>query len=99
MSNYRELVMEDLRLVVLLLLKESQNYELNSSVLQLAAQEYGHAVSSDTLHSELHWLAEQGLVGVRQMASIYVATLTARGLDVARGVSKVPGVKRPGPES
>ena len=95
--SYRDHVIADLRLVILRLLSESSGYELNSSVLQMAASDYGHEVSRDTLHSELQWLSEQGLVTLREIATVRVAVLTARGADVAEGRASTPGVKRPGP--
>ncbi len=83
--------------MILRLLSEAGGYDLNSSVLQSALSTFGHRPSRDQLHTELHWLAEQGLVTVSQVHSILVAKLTSRGADVAQGLAHVPGVKRPGP--
>lgn len=95
--SYRDLVMADLRLVVLRLLADDADYQCNSSILQMAVEEFGHRVSRDQLHTELAWLAEQGLMTVSEIASVRVAKLTTRGLDVAQGRVVQPGVKRPGP--
>lgn len=51
--NYREMVMADLRLLVLRILSGAPSYQCNSSVLQMALQDYGHAVSRDLLHTEI----------------------------------------------
>lgn len=88
---------EDRRLVILRLLAEDQDYRVNSSILQQGIDLYGHSVSRDRLHTDLQWLAEQGLVTVDEINSVLVVTLTQRGLDVAQGRAHVPGVKRPGP--
>jgi hypothetical protein len=91
------LVLEDLRLVLLRILAETVGYEANSSILALAVEPFGHHVSRDQVHTELAWLAEQNLVSIRQVATVQVAELTPRGMDVAHGKAVVPGVKRPGP--
>jgi hypothetical protein len=97
MKSYRELAMEDLRLVLLRVLAEAPGYEANSFILAGAAEEFGHHVSTDLLRTELTWLAEQGLVSVKTLAAVQVASLSPRGLDVAKGNASIPGVKRPAP--
>lgn len=98
-KSFRELQSEDRRLVLLRLLAEVEGYGANSSVLQSALEAFGHNMSRDSVHTELAWLKEQGLVTVSELATVRVATLTARGLDVAHGHATVPGVKRPGPNA
>lgn len=88
---------EDRRLVLLRLLAEDNDYRINSSILQQSLDLYGHSVSRDKLHAEIHWLQEQDLVTYEQLNSVMVVTLTQRGLDIAQGRSSTPGVKRPGP--
>lgn len=95
--NYREMVMADLRLLVLRILSGAPGYQCNSSVLQMALQDYGHAVSRDLLHTEIAWLAEQGLLTQREIINIHVVTLSVRGLDVAQGHATLPGVRKPEP--
>lgn len=99
MKSYRELATEDLRLVILRLLSESDGYGANSAMLQMALPSFGHSVSGDQLQTQLSWLAEQGLATVETMESLRVAKLTARGLDVANGNAQAPGVKRPLPDA
>lgn len=95
--SYRELVAADRRLVILRILADTPGYECNSSVLQMALSQFGHNVARDLLHTDLHWLTEQGLAEIREIATVNVVTLTARGLDVSAGRATVPGVKKPGP--
>ena len=97
MSAFAKHVSEDLRLRVLQLLDKAEGYDLNIRILGAALEEIGHRQSLDKLRAELAWLEEQGLVVTRTVGSIVVATATARGLDVANGRARVPGVKRPDP--
>ncbi len=88
---------EDRRLVILRLLAEDADYRINSSLIQRGLDMYAHAVSRDALHTELHWLQEQGLVTLESLNSVLIVTLSQRGLDTSQGRAVVPGVKRPGP--
>lgn len=95
--SYAHHVEEHRRLVLLRLLSETPGYSSNSSILQGALEQYGIRSTRDQVHTQLHWLVEQGLVKVETVASVLRVELTARGLDVAEGKARVPGVKRPGP--
>ena len=92
-----ELMREHVRLSLLRGLHESPRYITNSSMLTDRVQAFGLDVSRDSVHIELHWLAEQGLVRVDPMSDLLVAELTARGADAVAGRTNVPGVKRPSP--
>lgn len=96
--NFGKLVAEDIRLCLLRVLEQDEGYAHNDGILQSALGMVGHDVSRDRVRTELHWLKEQGLVTVEDVGNLVVAKLTARGADVAKGRSLVPGVKRPGPE-
>lgn len=96
--NFQQTVMEDRRLSLLLLLSDSPGYSANAFLLQTAVnQAYGHSVSIDQVRTDLAWLGEQGLLSVKAMGDVVVATMTVRGADVAAGRATVPGVKRPLP--
>ncbi|MCK5296460.1 MAG: ArsR family transcriptional regulator [Alphaproteobacteria bacterium] len=98
MSNYKNYVAEDRRLVILRILNEEPDYAINDSVLQTALSQIGHGVSRDVIRTDLSWLEEQGLVSVEVIKDkIHVAKLTARGGDVASGRAVVYGVKKPAP--
>ena len=99
MSDFSRLLEEDRRLVILRLLAEAPDYRGNSYLLQSALDGFGHAVGLDRLVQDLAWLDEQGLVRIESVGAVTIATLTARGNDVATGRSRVPGVKRPAPEA
>lgn len=95
-KTYAQVVMEERRLHVLRLLAATKpDYRANSAILREGLRaEHQHAVSRDQMHTELAWLAEQSLVELESVGPSVVATLTARGLDVAEGTATVPGVKR-----
>lgn len=97
MSAYATRVAEALRLSILQLLDEAAGYELGDGVLVAALAEIGHHQSLDRLRIELSWLAEQGLVETRRVGALVIARVTERGVDVAQGRARVPGVRRPGP--
>lgn len=86
------------RLAILQLLAEDAAYAHNDAVLQAGLAALGHTVSGDALRTQLAWLAEQGLVTVREVGELQVARLTRRGADAAAGRAEVPGVARPGPD-
>ncbi|OBX09321.1 hypothetical protein QV08_01835 [Gallibacterium salpingitidis] len=89
---------QDQRLVILRSLIEA-DYDANESILQDCLALYGHDISRDSLRNHLNWLEEQGLITVRRLLDGYmVATITTRGIDVAKGRTKVEGVKRPSPK-
>jgi len=96
-SGYRELIIEDQRLVILRALNEDGAYEHNESVLQAVLKHFGHSCSRDQVRTLIGWLREQGLITVRDVSGYMVAHITQPGIDAATGCSVVPGVKRPGP--
>lgn len=95
--SFAEHLAADRRLLILKLLEQAPDYRGNAYLLQSALPEFGHAVGLDRLHTDLAWLAEQGLLVVSTVGGVTLAQLTARGADVATGRSVVPGVKRPAP--
>jgi len=93
-----QLIIADIRLVILRCLQEDPGYSLNESVLHSALSAIGHKVSRDLVRSQMDWLAEQGFIKIEHVFDVKVATLTKRGEDVACGRCITTGVKRPGPE-
>lgn len=98
MSSYREMAMQDLRLVILRTLAKASGYTANAYIIGRDLERNGHRESQDTIKTQLHWLDEQGLVRLVDDAPLLVATLTDRGLDVAEARATAPGVQRPRPE-
>lgn len=92
----------DRRLVILRVLREAPAYSANDSVLHSAAEAMGHRISRDVVRTDMSWLSEQGLIRLETLPvaggrSVYVGALQERGLDVAEGRARVPGVKAPAP--
>lgn len=96
--NYAKLVEEDRRLRILQVLAESADYRAASDLLQTVLKRMGHAVGHDRLETDLAWLYEQGYLTLERIGDTPMARLNGRGLDVAAGVSHVPGIARPRPE-
>ncbi|MBO1856814.1 ArsR family transcriptional regulator [Burkholderia cenocepacia] len=91
--SYSELVQADRRLLILRALSETNGYGANRRLIQQFLDSEGHIVSRDLVDAEIAWLAEVGLVTVRDDAVL----LSERGGDVAVGRATVPGVRRPTP--
>ncbi|MFZ3487269.1 ArsR family transcriptional regulator [Vibrio harveyi] len=96
--NFKELLQQDQRLVILRSLYDMSGYEANESIIDSCLDTYAHNISRDEVRTHLCWLEEQGLVKVRDVAGCMIAKLTQRGEDVATGQARVPGVKRPSPQ-
>lgn len=94
--TFAERLTADRRLVLLRILSELPGYRSNSSVLRTLMDGFGHALSRDQVSTQLHWLAEMALVQLSDLDGLLLVTLTPYGHDVARGLSQVPGVARPG---
>lgn len=93
----QQILTADQRLVLLRTLQET-GFDANESILSSGLEMYGHRISRDLVRNHLNWLEEQGLVRLERLANGYmVATITARGADVAEGRVVVDGVKRPRP--
>ena len=95
--SYSEIVIADIRLIILQALHEDVDYAQNEHVILRILQAVGHAISHAQLHTQLAWLEEQGLITLSDVSGMKVAKLTERGEDAALGRARVPGVRRPGP--
>lgn len=95
--SFRDVMTEDRRLTLLKGLENATAYKAAQFLLGRYCEQFGHTVSQDQIRTDLAWLREQGLVTVDEPEGVYVATLTSRGLDVATGRARAPGVARPQP--
>ena len=96
--NFAEFQEQDRRLVLLKGLASAAQYRANAFLLRRYADAVGHVVSADRIEADLAWLAEAGLVTTEAASGgVTVATITARGQDVATGRAEHPGVQRPQP--
>lgn len=95
--KYSEFEAHDRRLQMLRGLAAANGYRAAATLLRKYCESVGHRTSAERFDVDLAWLAEQDLVTVADVIGARVATLTARGLDVANGAAVVPGVSRPEP--
>lgn len=94
--RFRDHIKEDRRLVILRILSKVPAGRANHIVLCAALRPLGHDVSLERMQKDLEWLAENRLITVEDLeATVTVATITPRGVDVAAGREVVPGVKEP----
>lgn len=96
--SFDQTLTEDRRLTILKGLQAAVQYRANAFLLRRFCDTLGHVVSADRIEQDLAWLREQSLVTLVRPEGVTVATLTARGLDVAAGSATTPGVARPQPE-
>ena len=96
--NYPEKMREAWRLELLKLLASLPGYEAGQYFLyQCLSDGELPPPSADQVSTELTWLADQGLVSLHESRELSNATISQRGLDVAEGRSRVPGIARPRP--
>lgn len=96
--SFAKVQQEDRRLVILIVLLQSDQYSANEHLVRAMLDSWAHNIGRDLLRGEFAWLSEQGLIKVSIFGDLQVAQLTARGKDVAEGRTSVPGVKKPEPE-
>lgn len=92
-----EIMSEHRRCAILRHLAEASGHVSNISILADVCTGLGVSTSRDQCQTEAHWLSEQGLVLIT--AGDFVIEATARGIDVAQGRARVPGIKRPTPRN
>jgi len=99
-GGYAQYVREDQRLCMLRLLADLPGYMGNSSTLHSALKAWGHVLTRGEVVRHLHWLAERALVEVETInADVLLVRLLDRGLDVAQGIVRHPGIKPARPKA
>lgn len=97
-EEFQSFITENRRLAILRFLAEDTDYSLNDSVLQTALEQIGFSMSRDAIRADLAFLKDVGVVDYDiVLKSVYVAKLTEKGFDVAKGRVVIPGIKRPAP--
>ena len=98
MSNYLDIIDQDVRLIILKALAEQDDYSLHSEILVMLLEGFGHNVTRDFVHNQLRWLEKEArAVSIIEAGSVLVATLTQRGLSHVQRKTRLEGVKRPSP--
>lgn len=95
-----ELLKEELRLTVLMTLKEAPGQSAYEGLLQTAVNRYQNQFPTrEEVRDEIRWLRDAGLVSVTEHPSpnriSLTATLTEKGEAVASGRIRQVGVRRP----
>ncbi|SMF82982.1 hypothetical protein SAMN06265365_14831 [Tistlia consotensis] len=94
--SYQDDVGEHIRLAILRILEGAPGYAANDSVLHDKLPRLALSCSRAQVRTHLAWLRDQGLLALEEVApGLFVATLAEAGADVAKGLTTVPGVKRP----
>lgn len=99
-KTFAEMLIEDRRLALLRVLIDAPSMSMNSSNLDSWLRHIHITGTRGDTIAALRWLHDQALVAltpVPEVDSLYICTLTAAGLDVARGQMLHPGVARPSP--
>jgi hypothetical protein len=95
---YSERIAEERRLTMLTILKDMPEHRLNLAILYSELDALAVPCTLVDLRADAEWLASQRLIERTEIVKgVTVLTLTADGLDVARGKRLHPGVMRPGP--
>lgn len=92
-------ITEHRRLAILRHLSDVSEYTSNGSILIDIMRGLGIATTDGDMTSALIWLDDNDLIERVDHGHVVIATATARGIDVAKGIVTYPGVQRPRPRS
>jgi hypothetical protein len=98
MTDFRQYIAADVRLIVLRELVAQPDYRLNETLLLRVLETFGHRKSRDYLRDQLRWLEEMGAVTLTEAGTVMIAELTRRGRDHVERRTVIEGVARPSPE-
>jgi hypothetical protein len=98
MTDFRQYVAADVRLIILRELVAQPDYRLNETLLLRVLETFGHRKSRDYLRDQLRWLEEMGAVTLTEAGTIIIAELTRRGRDHVERRRVIEGIARPSPE-
>lgn len=99
MTDYVADMREHRRLAILIFLERLSNFSSNASIItdMLNSPKVAVTSSRSQVGTELAWLAENGFVVLEGSGEFASATATPSGMDIARGRSMHPEIKRPTP--
>jgi hypothetical protein len=98
MSDFRQYIAADVRLIILRELVAQPDYRLNETLLLRVLETFGHRKSRDYLRDQLRWLDDMGAVSLTEAGTVMIAELTRRGRDHVERRVVIEGVARPSPE-
>lgn len=99
MTPYEEYLLPIQRRAILSFLVAANGFELNDGLLMSVLRDESLPVGSrENMHAIEDWLAEKGLVTIRTPKLTHtidrVLCLTDVGMDVALGLTELPGIQR-----
>jgi hypothetical protein len=99
MTDFRQYIAADVRLIILRELAAQPDYRLNETLLSRVLETFGHRKSRDYLRDQFRWLEEMGAVTLTEAGTILIAELTRRGRDHVERRVVIEGIARPSPEA
>jgi hypothetical protein len=98
MTDFRQYIAADVRLIILRELAVQPDYRLNETLLLRVLETFGHRKSRDYLRDQLRWLDDMGAVSLTEAGTVMIAELTRRGRDHVERRTVIEGIVRPSPE-
>ena len=83
------------RLAILRHLEQCSEYSSNASILTDVLEGLRITSSRSQVTTELVWLRDQGFVSITDHDGFMVVSATQEGVEIARGVTRHPEIKRP----
>jgi hypothetical protein len=99
MSEFRQFMTEDARLVILKTLHGEVSNTLNEVLLLRALETFGHYQTREFVRTQIRALAGLGAVTVTEAGTVLIARITRFGIDHVERRAVIDGVRRPSPES
>jgi hypothetical protein len=99
MTDFRQYIAADVRLIILRELAVQPDYRLNETLLLRVLETFGHRKSRDYLRDQLRWLEEMGAATLTEAGTVMIAELTRRGRDHVERRVVIEGIARPSPEA
>jgi hypothetical protein len=99
MTDFRQYIAADVRLIILRELVVQPDYRLNETLLLRVLETFGHRKSRDYLRDQLRWLDEMAAVTLTEAGTVLIAELTRRGRDHVERRVVIEGIARPSPEA
>lgn len=94
--SYENDIKETRRLDLLRVLHQTPGHGASADLLRDGVHRiYGHNVSVHQVSTDLNWLAVAGVVEVRNLGDVTMASLAPLGRDLLADRASVPGIKDP----
>lgn len=97
--NFAEVIERDARLIILKELSSQVDRRLNETVLVHVLDQFAIKRSRDWVRTQIRAMAELGAVTFEEIGTVFVASLTRKGLDHVERRAIIEGIARPSPEA